>query len=170
MFPAVAAENNPTGIDLVLALADEIRRCRASVAEKRALREEAEKAELRAQGEVTLAERRLAELIATGACTAKNGCAHGAPSTPASALPEDAPKLWKIAFILLEQPTLDYERTAERIWGPGLDKKTAKNRISSNIAMLKTLTVVERLGKNTFKVNRVKLAEKSGLPVPEVSP
>jgi hypothetical protein len=158
---------NPTGIDLVLQYADEIRRCRTDLAEKEAQREEAEKAVVRAQGAVAAAERRLAELMSVGVCSSENcGSNHRQTQRLQYALnDESVPVVWRIGFMLAANPHLDYFGTAEAIWGPGLDKKVAKNRVNANIAQLRKLGVATALGKNTFQFDREMLTKRSKRPV-----
>jgi hypothetical protein len=132
------------------------------------------------------AERRLADLIASGACTTENGCSHGhavsasdiativnATGNPANDTTEtfavldqqDMPIRWRIALMLLANPVLDYQGTAERLYGPGLDYLTAKNRVNGHVTSLRKAGVLTRLGANTFRIDPAMLAELSGLPV-----
>jgi hypothetical protein len=131
----------------------------------------------RVREERVAADRRLSELIATGSCTDHLGESPAAPS-PVSAAPShpdivndpEAPKLWRIAFALLRNPKLDYAALGEVIWGAGVDAQTRKNRISSNLQQLRTQGVAVRVGPNTYEIDPEKLAERSGLPVPEAQP
>jgi hypothetical protein len=104
-----------------------------------------------------------------------NGTAYVAPDLFPSSSPkrrrisltdETVPKVWRIAFMLYNDEVLDYRRTAEALWG-NIDKATAKNRISSNLAFLRNAGIIEPKGSNRFTVNAAKLAEKSGIPVVE---
>lgn len=137
----------------------------------------------------------LASLVATGACTTEscsythpkpngqaktNGASNAAHTngvhtngtTPKKTGPkyalndESVPIVWRIGFMLLHDPVLDYQRTAEAIWGAGLEAYTAKNRVNAHVAQLRKLGVVESKGNNRFLVNRKALAEKSGLALP----
>lgn len=167
----------------------------AVVDQKRAELVEAENDLAKARGAHATAERVLAELVASGGCTPENGCSPDHPihmpepkpngvapkpnGVSAAATPRPKPQyalddksvpvLWRIGFMLLADPVLDYFGTAEVIWGPGLSKAIAKNRVNANIAQLRNLGVVTALGNNTFKVNREMLAKKSKRPV-EASP
>lgn len=77
---------------------------------------------------------------------------------------------WRIAKVLVEDPVLNYQATAEILYGPDVDKGVAKNRVNSHVSALKKLGVVTALGSNHHEVDKVKLAEKlaelSGLPLP----
>lgn len=162
----------------------------AVVEQKRRELEEAENDFARARGAHAENERLLAELVASGGCTPENGCSHEVhasfapttePKTPSKANGVAAPKpkpkpqyalddksvpvLWRIGFMLLADPVLDYFGTAEAIWGPGLSKAIAKNRVNANIAQLRKLGVAKALGNNTFKIDREMLAKKSKRPV-----
>lgn len=77
---------------------------------------------------------------------------------------------WRLAFILLEDPVLDYQKTAELFWGSGLDKSVAKNRVNAQMTRLRKLDIVKTLGSNRYEVDRARLAEKSRLQVPEEAP
>jgi hypothetical protein len=73
------------------------------------------------------------------------------------------PIAWRIAFMLLHDPVLDYRATADAVWGP-VDMMTAKNRVSTHLAYLRRLGVITTLGSNGFKVDKAKLRELSGIP------
>ena len=161
--------NQPNGIELIIAASAAVEEARRSVGECRTALNLAIEAEAKAL-------KRLAELVAVGGCSDQT---HGVPKTSpppqTSELPKsvvddpNVPKQWRVAFALLEQDRLDYQRTAERIWGPVTNKKEAddaKNRISSNLQTLRKLGVVETLGSNRYRVNRELLAKLSGIPVP----
>ena len=150
---------------------------------------EAEDVLAKAKREHAAAEARLAELVAAGACAGANGCSHhdeplaaetrtGEPATCVIAETEQkalvalddesVPKKYRIAFALLANPILDYQRTAEGIWGP-LAKGVAKNRVNSQMQTLKAEDIVETLGQNRYRVNRERLAERSGIPIPRIA-
>jgi hypothetical protein len=173
----------PTGLDLVRsavyasdAAKQKVVDQEAVVAQKRVdlASEEAVLAKLR--GDHAQAERRLADLIAGGSCahhqitpSASTPVPDANPKNvtakPVVALDDQSvPIKWRIAAMLLVDPILDYQATAARLWGP-LDNKTAKNRLSSQLQQLRQVGVIETLGSNRFKVDAVKLAELSGLPV-----
>jgi hypothetical protein len=186
------AAQDPTGIDLVKRAVHEIDRISALVAEcdavvqkKRAELADADQALDAARKTLAAAEGQLAALVTTGRCgheplqaappsnlhvlfpapklpRAKNEPVVTKPPHPI--LDEQAiPKVWRIALMLADDPVLDYQGTAAKLWGPGLPKHVAKNRVNANIAQLRKLgVVVESLGNNEFKIDRAKL--KSGLP------
>lgn len=132
-----------------------------------------------AQAEYRVAEANLASLIASGACAADcasldhehtNGhVTNGAVYAPARAKPlyaltdKAVPKVWRIAFMLLADPILDYAYTSSTLWGP-CSKATAKNRVGAHLTHLKKLGVIKSLGANKYAVDKAKLAEQSGLP------
>ncbi len=126
----------------------------------------------KARAEEAAAVERLRALVAAGRCDHPSDARHGikgvngaGPKPLVSIDDESVPKVWRIGFMLFADPVLDYQGTAERLWGPGLDKKTAKNRVNAHVTHLKTLGVIETCGSNTFRVNPAKLAEHSGMPV-----
>lgn len=103
-----------------------------------------------------------------GAASHVNGVAWTASTAPRKkrfALDDaNVPRVWRIAFMLWNDEVLDYQATAKALWGD-IDKTTAKNRISSNLAFLKNAGVIEEtLGNNRFKINGEKLAARSKLP------
>ncbi len=143
-----------------------------------------------AREDVEKADLRLRELVAHGVCQddcpppkAVNGAKEAAttdattvvipskkaPQKQSVIVPEDTAICWKIAFRLLENPELDYQGTAEAIWGPGLDKKVAKNRVNAQVTRLKKLGVASALGGNRLEIDAAKLAELSKIPIPEGS-
>lgn len=73
----------------------------------------------------------------------------------------------KLAFILVENPRLDYQAAADRIWGPGLPFAKAKNRISTLLWTLRKLGIVTTKGGKVHQIDRARLSVISGLPVPE---
>ena len=75
------------------------------------------------------------------------------------------PIVWRIAFQLLADPVMDYQRTAERLWGLNLNKGVAKNRVNAHITQLRKMGVVTSLGNNRFAVNKELLAKHSKLPM-----
>ncbi len=104
-----------------------------------------------------------------GATKHTNGVSKVATMAPSKLAPEDDPKIakcWRIAFMLLKDPVLDYQRTAERLWGPVVDKQVAKNRVNAQLTRLKKLLVIKSLGNNQYRVDRAMFAQKSGLPLP----
>jgi hypothetical protein len=157
----------PTNIELVVDAVHAVDRAKAKV-------EDAKKALAKAEAERADAEARLAAIVATGACTKENGCTHPHGSIVAPALPritlEDktVPIAWRIAFMLLENPVLDYQETARRLWGP-LNPTTAKNRVNGHMTILRNRGVVETIGSNRFSVDAAKLAELSGRSTAEVA-
>ena len=79
------------------------------------------------------------------------------------------PIVWRIALMLADNPVLDYQGTARRLYGE-TDYLTAKNRVNAHIAELRKMGLVETLGRNTFRVQRAKLIQRSKRPLPEVPP
>jgi hypothetical protein len=75
-----------------------------------------------------------------------------------------------VAFQLLEHPELDYQATAEALWGPGLDAYTAKNRVNAHVSRLRQLGVARSLGSNKFDIDASKLVELSKMSVPSKPP
>lgn len=140
------------------------------------------KALIKAKEVETKTEAHLQEVIAHGRCDddcppiqATNGSSQPTPGLNGSTqlrpqqeyvLPPSTPICWRIAFRLLENPELDYQCTAEAIWGSGLKKMVAKNRVNAQLTRLKTLRVIDSLGGNRYKVNVAKLVELSKIPVP----
>lgn len=155
--------------------------------------DEAEKAVVTAEAGVTAAEAtlakareakakaelRLQEAIAHGRCDddcppivpASNGhsSANGTPPVaqvqPKWVLPPSTPICWRIAFRLVENPEMDYQATAEAIWGKGLDKNVAKNRVGAQLSRLKDLGVIKTLGGNRYEVNLVRLSQLSKINI-----
>ena len=83
---------------------------------------------------------------------------------PTTAL-ESSTICWRIAFQLLDNPELDYQATAEAIWGPGLNKTVAKNRVNGHVTRLRQLGIARSLGSNLFEINAIRLAEVSKIPL-----
>jgi hypothetical protein len=174
----VRVTEQPTGIDLVRqavyasdAAKQKVADQEAVVAQKRADLASAEAMLAKLRGEHADAEQRLADLITGGSCVHH----HPVPLPVANPKNVDAkpvvtledksvPIKWRIACMLLVDPVLDYQGTAARLWGPS-DNKTAKNRVNAHVQELRRLGVVETLGSNKFRVDAMKLAELSGLPV-----
>lgn len=73
----------------------------------------------------------------------------------------------KLAFILVENPRLDYQAAADRIWGPGLPFAKAKNRISTLLWTLRKLGIVTTKGGKVHQIDRARLSVISSLPVRE---
>lgn len=67
------------------------------------------------------------------------------------------PIVWRIAIMLLHDPVLDYQSTAEALWGP-LDHRTAKNRVNAHVTQLRRMGVAKTLGGNRFEIDREQLA------------
>lgn len=63
----------------------------------------------------------------------------------------------RLACLLLESDTLDYQKASDRLWGPGVPFATAKNRISTNLAALRKMGIVTSIGGNRHIVDRSKL-------------
>lgn len=156
----------PDGIDLIVAAARELEAARQQVQEAEAALDEARADEI-------LAFQRLQELVNQGQCAGNHAPAQkrpdsGSRSSRSSSFDDQRiPIIWRIAFMLLEDPVLDYQRTAERIWGPGVDKDVAKNRVNAQMARMKNLGVAKTLGSRRYEIDRARLAEASGLPVPD---
>jgi hypothetical protein len=153
-------KDSPTGIELIAAAVHDADAAKAKITQlNEALRA--------AEQELLMADARLASLVASGACTAENGCTRDhtvKQPPPASAILGDTtiPKIWRIALMLLADPVLNYQKTALQLWGPS-DFKTAKNRVNGHMTYLRKLGVVQTLGSNRFLVDRANLVEKSGL-------
>lgn len=179
----MSVRDTPTGIEMIKDAVHGVERLARKVAEQEALVGEkraelaAHEAELlKRRAAVAAAERRLHSLVASGAC-ATHGCTHGheavantnsggdVPEVPLVSLDDQSVSIkWRIAFMLLADPVLDYQKTAERLYGP-LDPTTAKNRVNAHVQVLRNEGVVKTVGSNRFVVDRQKLAERSGLPV-----
>jgi hypothetical protein len=86
--------------------------------------------------------------------------------SPSTAALETAAICWRLGFQLLENPELDYQATAEAIWGPGLDKTVAKNRVNAHVTRLRQLGIARSLGGNRFEINATRLAELSKTHAP----
>lgn len=125
------------------------------------------------------AESRLREIIAQGRCghgptpeprpveskdSTTNAKVNGR-SVPLDLDDKTIPICWRIAWMLVGDPQLDYQQTAERIWGHGLDKTVAKNRVNAQVTRLKKLGVAKTLGGNRFEIDRQRLEVLSKLPV-----
>ena len=143
--------------------------------EAKARHAEAVQAADAASAEVEKLEGQLDQFLAAGRCeenhltpapASKPGLPK--PGDPAYPALEDksVKKCWRIAFQLWRDPVLDYQYVAEKIWGPKVDKTTAKNRVNAHMTSLKNDGVVVAKGSNVFEVNPDKLAEKSHIPVP----
>lgn len=165
-------QNQPKGVDLVIEAVhalDEAKKARLQV--EIALQE--------AKTRESEAESRLHELIAQGRCdhgpnpepspVPSNGSTTSAKvngrSVPLNLDDKTIPICWRIAWMLVAGPQLDYQQTAERIWGSGLDKTVAKNRVNAQVTRLKKLGVAKTLGGNRFEIDRQKLEVLSKLPV-----
>ena len=110
--------------------------------------------------------------------TGANGAPSSAEKAKVNGTSQEKPKLiyalddksipivWRIAFMLLVDPVLDYQSTAHAIWGP-CDPQTAKNRVNAHLTQLKKSGVIESLGGNRYRVDKAKLVEESGLQLPE---
>lgn len=153
-------EELPDGIDLIRAAVHDV----DSRADKVA----------RAQAEYEAARERLRSLIASGACNAS--CTNAGPAvTPIIAgkpplINLDDPKvakLWRLAFMLLANPVLDYQATAQRFYKDAPDALTAKNRVNAHMSQLRKLGIVKSIGERTFEIDRKRLAEKSKIPIEE---
>ena len=59
-----------------------------------------------------------------------------------------------IALQLLRDPELDFMAVAEEIWGPGLDRKTARMRVYSGLSHLKRLGVARALGGCRYEIDQ----------------
>ena len=140
---------------------------------------DAEKALARAKAEHADAEARLAAFVTptrrdheTPSVSVTNdigGATKAMMPKPIVALEDESvPKKYRIAFMLLADPVLDYQETAARLWPP-TDPKTAKNRVNAQVQQLRKEQIVKTLGSNRFAVDAVKLAEKSGIPTAEAS-
>jgi hypothetical protein len=171
------------GIDRLKA---ELAACEAAEAEAIAEVERRRGETEKKRAKLRLAESRLRDLIASGTCGPDCGHDHSTvksiaapseskPKPPLAPKPVKSPAkpkskrytgpiAYRLAFMLLENPVLDYGRTAAALWGP-LDKRTAKNRISSQLAFLRKRGIITTLGSNRYQVNAAKLAECSGMPV-----
>jgi len=180
----MSVRDTPTGIEMIKdavhgveRLARKVTEQEALVGEKRAELAAHEAELLKRRAAVAAAERRLHSLVASGAC-ATRGCIHGdeaansnsnttgdVPEVPLVSLDDQSVSIkWRIAFMLLADPVLDYQKTAERLYGP-LDPTTAKNRGNAHVQVLRNEGVVKTVGSNRFVVDRQKLADRSGLPV-----
>lgn len=109
---------------------------------------------------VRVAEARLNRLIATP---------ESQPTTPAAPkfsfrLPQDLPLCWRLGFLILESPKVDYATWGSKLWTEALPIDVVRNRLSTHLDRLKKLDVIVRDG-DSYKVNSDKLAQHSGVPV-----
>lgn len=74
------------------------------------------------------------------------------------------PKIWRIAFMLEANPVLDYQTTAQMLYG-NLDSKMARIRVNSHMSSLRKLGIVQSTGARVFKIDLELLVEKSGFHV-----
>lgn len=106
------------------------------------------------------AEAHLQQLVATKA-----------PSPPLSTasrlryrLPDDLPLCWRLGFLILESPKLDYAGWGKKLWEEDLAIDVVRNRLSTHLDRLKKLGVIVRDG-DSYGVNAAKLAEHSGVTI-----
>ena len=122
---------------------------------------EARRRALAAQFDIAEAEARVRALVESGQCSP--GCPHDDPLNDRIIDNPLVSTLVRLAFLLLADPMLNYHGAAARIWGPGLTLDVAKNRISSLIAQLRKLGVVESRGSNVFLIDREALEKFTGM-------
>ena len=153
----------PEGIELIA----------AAVHEWEAAREELAQAEIslrEARSKVDQAAAKVRQLAVHAQCTdecpdrGKGGARES--KYDSIIVDQEVPIVWRLGFMLLRDPVLDYQAAAATIWDDNPDKKTAKNRVNVHVQRLKSMGVVSSLGSNRFEIDPTLLAEKSGVPIP----
>lgn len=154
--PVHRVKDIPDGITLVLKAGERLRAAQAATLEAKAAED--------------LAMADFRELLRAGACGANcsGPTAEPEPARPHAYSAVDDVALafhFRLAFYLIETPMLDYQTAADRIWGTGLERKVAKNRVSTHLARLRAAGIVTTQGSNRFVVDRERLAQLTGIGV-----
>lgn len=133
---------------------------------------EAEEALTAARQEQERAAKHLDSLIAHGRCTPDVCPDAGREAPPVNdrtpALDDPSVSIiWRIAFHLWRTGgVLKCREIAEGIYGPGLDRIKAKNRVNSHMTQLRKDGVIMPVGRALYEVDQHRLAELSGIQVP----
>lgn len=184
-----APKFQPDGIDQIRQASREVDAAEERLSRAEAKLVEAQKVVEAAKEEKATAYARLHALVTQGQCdhgpTPKSKASDDSPVQklrPVTPEPDDVegsiPALddrrtsivWRIGFHLWRNPIIDYQYVAERVYGPGLDTATAKNRVASHLTQLRREGVATPRGGNRYDIDPEMLAKKSGIPVPTRRP